>query len=160
MKLSELQDEIERRWGSSEYSPQYNARPDAQRDAHHAALHITKALGKIAGKLDDLDHEQPSDVAPAVLDVSAIENAIADIVICATRVASRWPGSKIDIGEAVRRRLEAKFPPPKTVAAPEPEIRSCNKHKDCDAADAAARENGKERAYHCWADDCEECFGC
>lgn len=128
MKLSELQDQIEQRWGSSEYSPQYNARPDAQRDAHHAALHITKALGKIAGELDDLDHEQPSDVAPAVLDVSAIENAIADIVICATRVASRWPGSKIDIGEVVRRRLEAKFPPQKTPEAQESNANSGDKH--------------------------------
>lgn len=36
----------------------------------------------------------------------------------------------------------------------------CNKHDDCDAEDASRSEQGRPRAYHCWAEDCEECFGC
>ena len=102
MDLKEVQTEIERRWGLSEYSAEYKARPDAQRDAHHAALHITKALGKIAGALDAIDHGNTS---------GNIESALADIVICVARIASRWPDvEQIDISEAVRRRIEDKFP--------------------------------------------------
>jgi hypothetical protein len=43
----------------------------------------------------------------------------------------------------------------------------CNLHTDCEAADAKAAETGAKgrrgvvgQAYHCWSDDCEECFGC
>ena len=41
----------------------------------------------------------------------------------------------------------------------DPPKRKCNKHDDCDAADAAAKTKGNKRPYHCTADDCEECFG-
>lgn len=52
---------------------------------------------------------------------------------------------------------------------PEPsKPKSCNLHKDCDVAEAEAKEQGKPerygagsvRLYHCSADDCEDCFGC
>lgn len=33
---------------------------------------------------------------------------------------------------------------------------SCNRHKDCDAAD---RKIGPTGAEHCYDDDCEDCFG-
>jgi len=134
MNLSEMQKEIEKRWGSSEYSKEFNARPDAQRDAHHAAIHLMKALGKISSELDDLDHQQESDVAPAVLDVSNLENALADLIICAARVGSRWPGAKIDIDKAVQRRINTKFPPK----------RACYWHDDCDEADAVQRKVDRE----------------
>lgn len=102
MSLKELQDEIAKRWGSSEYSAEYNARPDPQRDAHHATLHITKSLGKLAGVLDDLDHGGASG--------DALEGALADIVICAAQVANRWPERPINLEEIVRKRIAAKFP--------------------------------------------------
>lgn len=179
MDLKEVQTEIEKRWGSSEYSDEFNARPDVQRDAHHAALHITKALGKLASELDDLDHKN-GDPAPAVVDVSVVTNALADIVICAARVASKWPEARIDLNEAVRRRIEAKFPPLRscslhadcnaadaaqrkvdreTVAKHEPKPRTCNRHSDCDVADEVARSRGAIGAEHCHNECCEECFG-
>lgn len=37
--------------------------------------------------------------------------------------------------------------------------RSCNKHDDCAAAEAAAEAAGKPRPYHCTDECCEECFG-
>lgn len=46
-----------------------------------------------------------------------------------------------------------------------PTKRKCNKHDDCDAADASAAARGvtqfgRPGAYHCSVDDCEDCFGC
>lgn len=38
---------------------------------------------------------------------------------------------------------------------------SCNRHKDCDAAEAKERESGYEPGanFHCHDDCCEDCFG-
>lgn len=109
MDIKDVQKVAETRWGSSEYGPEYNARPDPQRDAHHATLHLTKSLGKIAGELDRLDHGDASG--------SGVMTALADIVICAARVASQWPDFKIDLEEAVQQRIESKFPAQNVSAA-------------------------------------------
>lgn len=95
--------ELATRWGSSAYSEAYNARKDPQRDAHHALLHITKAVGKVASELDALDHGSPASA-------ETVEKALADIVICATRVASVWPGGLKSIAVAVALRIAEKFP--------------------------------------------------
>jgi hypothetical protein len=39
------------------------------------------------------------------------------------------------------------------------EPRSCNRHKDCDAANERARAAGKIGAEHCHDEGCDECFG-
>lgn len=40
------------------------------------------------------------------------------------------------------------------------EIRSCNRHSNCDKADQAAKDKGyKDGADHCHDDCCEDCFG-
>lgn len=46
-------------------------------------------------------------------------------------------------------------------AAPStPTIRSCNRHRDCDAADAQVAARGRHLwADHCHDDCCEDCFG-
>lgn len=57
-----------------------------------------------------------------------------------------------DAADAYRKALDAPAP------APAPTVRTCNRHVDCDAADAAAKAAGK-RVDHCHDDDCEDCFG-
>lgn len=57
----------------------------------------------------------------------------------------------------VVRAVEAIEAPP-TVSVP-PNVVSCNKHIDCDAADAAAQAKGERGAVHCHDDCCEDCFG-
>lgn len=109
--LADIQRSINSRWGSSEYGPAFLDRTDPQRDAHHAALHIVKAAGKLAGALDDLDHARYVMLTAAEVRVAAA-NALADLVICAARVASQWPAhdGPIDLAEAVTRRIAEKFP--------------------------------------------------
>lgn len=104
MTLADVQREIQARWGSSTYGEDFLARKDPQRNAHHAHLHITKALGKIASMLDDLDHGSETD------NTVAMENALADVVICASRVASSWPTGALNLADAVLRRIIDKFP--------------------------------------------------
>lgn len=53
------------------------------------------------------------------------------------------------------------------VAKPIDPINSCNRHRDCDAADATVAASGRRnewgmpvtRASHCHDDCCEDCFG-
>ena len=40
-----------------------------------------------------------------------------------------------------------------------PSPRSCNRHLDCDAADAKVKAEGGFYASHCHDDCCEDCFG-
>lgn len=53
------------------------------------------------------------------------------------------------MSEAEVRRQLAQKPPRK---------RSCNRHYDCDAAEAEARTCGV-RVGHCYDEGCDECFG-
>ena len=39
------------------------------------------------------------------------------------------------------------------------QIRSCNRHVDCDVADEKARAEGRFGADHCHDGCCEDCFG-
>jgi hypothetical protein len=39
------------------------------------------------------------------------------------------------------------------------EPRSCNRHADCDAADAKYRALLGYSARHCHVEDCEDCYG-
>ncbi len=51
---------------------------------------------------------------------------------------------------------------PKTESIPIPRApidRACNRHDDCDAADAKARKAGRSTPDHCHDENCEECFG-
>lgn len=108
--LAFMQGEIEKRWGSSEYGDAFLARQDPQRDAHHAALHIGKSLGKLFGMLDDVDHRD-ADRAASMFEKHDLDKILADIVICALRVGSRWPRNPINVAAAVKWRIDNKFPP-------------------------------------------------
>jgi len=63
---------------------------------------------------------------------------------------------------AARRFLAPAAPPvgdlPAAAPAP-PAKRTCNRHVDCDAADARAKAAGQHWADHCNDDCCEDCFG-
>lgn len=60
------------------------------------------------------------------------------------------PGVRVVDGKVVRE-----CPSP----TPTPTPRTCNRHADCDAADASARESGWRWAEHCHDDCCDDCFG-
>ena len=106
-----LQQEVARRWGTSGYGREFLERKDPQRDAHHALLHVFKAAGKIAGALDEVDHDTLAMAAAGGVTRDAAMRSLADLVICAARIAQSWPPSTISLECAVRDRLRAKFPP-------------------------------------------------
>lgn len=61
----------------------------------------------------------------------------------------------------VRSRLELVLCDVHVPALPStpPPPRTCNRHDDCDAADAAGKAAGRFDADHCHDETCEDCFG-
>lgn len=119
LTLLAMQVEVENRWGFSAYGDAFMARADPQRDADHAMKHIAKALGKLSGASDDFDHTNRDryNKKDMIESNDAAEAAIADLLICAARVASTWPGGPMDLDAIVARRLAKKFPTADQIAA-------------------------------------------
>ncbi len=73
-------------------------------DAQHALLHIYKSMGKLSGLFEKLDHgNDPTDDA-----VNDVPNLVADLVICALRIANVAPWGRFDLADAVKHRLEVR----------------------------------------------------
>ncbi len=81
------------------YSRDFHANPQSHKDFAHALTHVLKAAGKLAATVDDLDHRRESQ--------DEYEKYIADLVICALRMANTAP-IPIDLHSAVINRLESK----------------------------------------------------
>lgn len=66
---------------------------------------VSKAVGKLHGLADDMDHNK--DLA---LSVNREDYAkyIADLVVCALRLANTFPGRVIDLENEVIKRIETK----------------------------------------------------
>lgn len=65
-------------------------------------------------------------------------------------VLGREPfGLRLEMAQEITERAEAQ----------KAATRTCNRHDDCDGADAAARERGASPPDHCHDDGCEDCHG-
>ena len=80
------------------YSRDFRSNPQQHKDFAHAITHAMKALGKLSTIVDDLDHRRKEDFAP--------DKYMADLVVCALRMANTFPGATIDLESAVIDRIE------------------------------------------------------
>lgn len=91
---------------SVRYSTDFRSSPVTHKDFAHALTHIVKAAGALAAFVDDMDHDR------SVADGRALEltygKYIADMVICALRLANTMPGGVLDLQRAVQQRIESK----------------------------------------------------
>jgi hypothetical protein len=84
------------------YHYDFRASPIAHKDFAHALLHVQKAAGKLAAVVNDAEHGG-SEFKP-----EEIDRYVADLVICAVRMANTCPGRTIDLQRAVEDRIEDK----------------------------------------------------
>lgn len=82
------------------YARDFRDSPLRHKDFQHAGIHVMKALGKIAAMINDAEH--------AGTDWDECSKYLADLVICAMRMANTIPGDKIDLQRAVISRIETK----------------------------------------------------
>ena len=105
--IRDLQRELP--WGAHEYNMEFQHRIDPHRDAEHAFVHVTKAAGRLADIVDDFSHCNDEHTKGETTAPTA-GKYLADLVICAARMANTWPGGAIDLEDAIRARLAEKFP--------------------------------------------------
>lgn len=72
------------------------------KDFAHALLHVFKAAGKLSAVIDNAEHGG-SDFKP-----EEVDPYVADLVICALRMANTCPGRVFDLERAVIERIEKK----------------------------------------------------
>ena len=84
------------------YHRDFRSNPQAHKDFEHALLHVFKAAGKLAAIVNDAEHKghdfNHAEVAPYV----------ADLVVCALRMANTCPNRTIDLQAAVEDRITTK----------------------------------------------------
>lgn len=70
-------------------------------DMQHAMIHVLKSMGKLAARFDQMDHG-----TNLTSDGEDVPNIVADLVVCALRMANTSPWGRFDLADAVRERLE------------------------------------------------------
>lgn len=88
------------------YSEHFRSSPLPHKDFAHALTHVGKAAGQLHAAVDKMDHDKDFALNP---DVKAeYTKYVADLVVCALRMANTFPGGVIDLQAAVVERLETK----------------------------------------------------
>lgn len=100
MNIATLQEKLP--W-SLAYGEGFKANPTTYKDFQHALTHIHKAAGKLAAIVEDADHDRA-----VFFHKADVEKYLADLVICAMRMANTNPTGVIDLERAVINRLELK----------------------------------------------------
>jgi hypothetical protein len=109
------------------YSTDFRGNPQAHKDFGHALHHVGKALGRLHEFVDNMDHDRALAV-DFVKNKAEYEKYVADLVVCALRLANTFPGGTIDLERAVVERIESKNGvslTPDAVARSEPQLRVC-----------------------------------
>lgn len=97
MTLKELQETMP--WVAN-YHPDFVASQMTHKNFGHALLHAQKACGKLAAVINDAEH-QGSNFNP-----EEVDRFIADLVVCALRMASTIPGRHLDLEAEVVARIK------------------------------------------------------
>lgn len=103
LTLRELQTQLP--W-TVRYSSDFRANPQTHKDFAHALTHIHKAAGMLSAFVDDMDHRKETADEPDLKERYA--KYVADLVVCALRMANTFPGGVLDLQRAVEDRLESK----------------------------------------------------
>src|SRR6185312_10545664 len=85
------------------YSQDFRSNPQPHKDFAHALHHVSKAAGKLHAFADDMDHDRniALDASEPVSGLkSTFSKYVADLVVCALRLANTFPGGPIDLQQA------------------------------------------------------------
>lgn len=108
MNLPALQHAVKEGWTDEGYSAEFRGRNSPYKHFDHALKHIRKAAQALENMTEFSDHHA-DDMAP--LSKQEISKYVADIVICAARLANVAPGLSIDLDLAVIQRVKDKILP-------------------------------------------------
>lgn len=104
--LRDIQDQLKLLWTGERYSREFLESAVVHKDFNHALLHVAKATGKLAAITEELDHDPQFASRFSRRDGRKF---VADLIICAVRMANTMPGGEIDVTEAVIERIKEKM---------------------------------------------------
>lgn len=110
MNLTELQDAVARGWTDEGYSKEFRARLSLYKHFDHALKHVRKAAQALENMTEFADHHAEEMAAPTKKEIGKY---VADLVICAARLANVAPWAVINLEQAVADRVEEKILPKK-----------------------------------------------
>lgn len=84
------------------YHRDFRSSPMAHKDFGHALTHVFKAAGKLAALVNEAEHKG------CEFKAEETDRYVADLVVCALRLANTCPGRTIDLQRAVQERIETK----------------------------------------------------
>lgn len=84
------------------YHRDFRTTPMAHKDFAHGLLHVQKAAGKLAAVVNDAEHGGHE------FEHQAVAPYIADLVICALRMANTCPNGVIDLQRWTEERITGK----------------------------------------------------
>lgn len=97
--LRELQSSLP--W-TAHYHRDFRATPMSHKDFGHGLTHVVKAAGKLAAIVDEAEH------AGHDFNHAEVGKYLADLVICALRMANTCPNGVVDLQRTVEDRLATK----------------------------------------------------
>lgn len=103
LTLREIQERLTTGWADT-YGALFRASPVAYKDLQHAHLHVMKALGKLAALIEEADHDYAT-----TFPKEEVAKYLADLVICAHRMANKNATGPIDMEAAILARMEVKM---------------------------------------------------
>lgn len=110
MSLRELQEN--QPWSTQPktmYNEAFQQSPIIHKDFQHALVHVVKAAGNLAGVINDSEHSVDQ-LPDWELNRYKIQGWVADLVICAMRMANTCPTGKFDLESATLARIKEKNP--------------------------------------------------
>jgi hypothetical protein len=90
------------------YSSDFRANPQPHKEFAHALLHVQKACGKLAEFVNAMDHDKDTALKLSVVGELGYVPYVADLVVCALRMANTFPGRTMDLERAVIDRIQSK----------------------------------------------------
>jgi hypothetical protein len=92
------------------YSEDFRKTPLAHKDFAHALTHVSKAAGRLHELVDKMDHNSAvaDDTAQLSGTKATYAKYVADLVVCAIRMANTFPSGVIDLQREVECRIEEK----------------------------------------------------
>jgi len=94
-------------WDMGSYRKEFLVNPVAHRDFEHALAHVEKAMGRLWTMVEEADHQEG--VMAASFPKQDVSKYIADLVICAVRLANVNPSGPVDLEAAVATRAKDKL---------------------------------------------------
>lgn len=101
--VQRLQDGLKKLWTDELYSDQFRSSPSKYKDFDHALKHVRKAAQALENMTEEADHGADS------FDANAVKKYVADLMICAIRLANVSPTGALDLEDAVFDRIERKM---------------------------------------------------